>query len=210
MSNFKVAVEEVLKREGGFVNHPNDKGGATNMGITIGTLSKWLGRPATIDDVRNMTRDTAIAIYKKNYWDVVWGDKIKYYSVASAIFDQAVNRGPASALKQAQKIIGTTQDGIMGPKTLEALNKMPDSQFLPLYFSESASFYNRLVQNDPSQGVFLVGWLKRIQHLQDHVYGYLGTVQGQVVSVAVIASLAIGGYFIYKMMNQPTTVQRIA
>ena len=204
MPSFKNAVEEVFKREGGFVNHPNDRGGATNMGITIGTLSAWLGRPATIDDVKNMTKETATAIYKRNYWDAIWGDKIKYYSVAAAMFDQAVNRGPKSAIKQAQKIVGVTQDGVIGPVTLAAINNMPDSQFLPQYLSASAAFYNMLVQNDPSQGVFLNGWLKRIQHLQAHVYSYLGSPNGQIaVGVAAILIAGVGGYVAYKYLLNP-------
>lgn len=211
MPTWRDAVTKVLEHEGGFVNHPNDRGGATNWGITIGTYSSWLGRQATIDEVRNMPKETALAIYKKNYWDKVWGDQIKYYSVASTLFDQAVNRGPASAIKQAQKIVGVTQDGGMGPKTLEAINKMPDSQFLPQYLSASASFYNNLVARDPSQGVFLNGWLARIQSLQAYAYSYLGTTQGKVVaSVGLIAVLGVTGYVLWKVMTPPMPSARLA
>lgn len=210
MPTFKDAIIPVLEHEGGFVNNPNDRGGATNWGITIGTLSTWLGRPATIDEVRNLSRDTAIAIYKKNYWDKVYGDQIKYYSVALTMFDQAVNRGPASAIKQAQKIVGVSQDGVMGKNTLDAINKMPDSQFLPQYLSASAAFYNKLVQNDPSQGVFLQGWLNRISSLQSKAYAYLGTTQGKVVaSVGLIAVLGVAGFVMWKVMN-PATSPRLA
>lgn len=210
MPTFKDAILTILDHEGGFVNNPADRGGATNLGITIGTLSTWLGRQATIADVQNLTKDTAIAIYKKNYWDKVSGDQLKYYSVALTLFDQAVNRGPASAIKQAQKIVGVTQDGVMGPKTVEAINKMPDSQFLPQYLSASAAFYNKLVQNDSSQGVFLQGWLNRISSLQTQAYAYLGTTQGKVVaSVGLIAVLGVAGFVLFKVMN-PATTPRLA
>lgn len=210
MPTFRDAIETVLKHEGGFVNNPADRGGATNLGITIGTLSTWLGRQATIADIQNLTKETAIAIYKKNYWDKVSGDAIKYYSVALALFDQAVNRGPASAVKQAQKILGLAQDGVVGANTLAALNKMPDSQFLPQYLSASANFYNTLVKNDPSQGVFLQGWLNRISSLQTQVYAYLGSTQGKVVaSVGLIAVLGVAGFVLWKVMA-PQTSARLA
>ena len=75
-SNFDACLALVLKYEGGYVDHPRDPGGPTNMGITIATLSHELGHAATREDVRQMTRETAAAIYRKKFWNLVGGDEL--------------------------------------------------------------------------------------------------------------------------------------
>lgn len=205
MPTYKDAINKVLEHEGGFVNHPNDRGGPTNLGVTIGTLSTYLKRPATIADVQAITKATAVDIYKKLYWDKIGGDQIKLYSVAAAIFDQAINRGHVSALKQAQKIVGVTADGVIGAKTIAAINAVNDQIFLPKYLSASAAFYNKLATDDPSQMVFLQGWLNRITSLQNYVYSYIGVSNGTVVGIgAAIVVASVGGYFLYNYLTAST------
>lgn len=118
-SNFAACLEHAHDVEGGFVNHPKDPGGATNMGITIGTLSRELGRPATVEDVRNLDRDTAGRIYRRKYWDKVRGDDLPdgFDLVA---FDGAINSGPSRGAKWLQKGLRVTVDGAIGPQTLAA------------------------------------------------------------------------------------------
>ncbi|MDR0253567.1 MAG: glycoside hydrolase family 108 protein [Brucellaceae bacterium] len=110
----------VFEEEGGYVNHPADPGGHTNMGITQATLSAWMGTKATIADIRNLDQKTAADIYKANYWDKVAGDVLPA-GIDYAVFDYAVNSGPARAAKALQKIAGTAQDGIIGDQTLSAV-----------------------------------------------------------------------------------------
>ena len=96
-ANFPACLAFTLKFEGGFVNDPRDPGGATNMGITIATLSHELGRAATIKDVRTLSKDTATAIYRKKYWNLICGDTLPPGLDALA-FDIAVNAGAGRAL----------------------------------------------------------------------------------------------------------------
>jgi lysozyme family protein len=94
--NFEPCLAVVLKHEGGYVDHPRDPGGATNLGVTIGTLSGWLRRPATKAEVRALTPEKVRPIYRKNYWDAVGADALPA-GVDLAVFDPAVNSGPGRA-----------------------------------------------------------------------------------------------------------------
>lgn len=133
---FIKAMPHILVEEGGYVNHPADPGGQTNMGITLATLSAWMGTKATTADIRNLSQKTASDIYKKNYWDKVAGDALPA-GVDYALFDYAINSGPARAVKTLQKIVGTAQDGSIGAQTIAAaqskspadtINKICDSR----------------------------------------------------------------------------------
>lgn len=98
MANFDACLAIVLRHEGGYVDHPRDPGGATNLGVTIGTLSQWLGRKATKDEVRALTVEKVKPIYKRNYWDAIGGDMLPA-GVDLAVFDPAVNSGVGRAKK---------------------------------------------------------------------------------------------------------------
>lgn len=162
-------VEDILRREGGFVNHPNDRGGPTNMGITQKTLSGWLGRAATIDDVRNLDRETAKEIYIKNYLS---GPRIDTLpdEIVPQVFDISINSGPRTAIKIVQKVVNLAgfgpigSDGLMGPKTRKASeaaqNAMGDL-FNNAIAYERINFYERIIESDPSQAVFRNGWINR-------------------------------------------------
>jgi lysozyme family protein len=96
-NNYQDCLDFTLKFEGGYVDHPADPGGATNLGITIGTLSKWRGRPVTKAEVRALTKTEAAQIYRKNYWDAVKGDMLPR-GVDLSVFDFGVNSGPSRGL----------------------------------------------------------------------------------------------------------------
>ena len=97
-ANFSACLAFTLGFEGGFVNDPRDPGGATNRGITIATLSHELGRGATIKDVRSLSLETASAIYRKKYWNLICGDALPP-GVDALAFDIAVNAGAGRALQ---------------------------------------------------------------------------------------------------------------
>jgi lysozyme family protein len=202
---FLDAIEVILKNEGGFVNHPADRGGATNWGITKKVYEQYKGRPVTIEEIKNMPRWEAIEIYKKNYWDAIAGDKIKYYATALTLFDQAVNRGVSTVIRQAQQVLGLIPDGKIGTQTLAALNAMPDTKFVPLFLAAAENSYKTIVQRNPSQSVFLKGWLKRVEHLRNQTakfFGELNTAQKVGLGVGLIAILGIIGYLIYQSMQK--------
>lgn len=118
-SNFTACVDEIFAHEGGFVDHPKDPGGATNWGITIGTLSAWLGRPATVVQVRNLTKAEARQIYRRNYWDKVRGDALPA-GIDLVAFDPAVNSGVGRGSKWLQRSLAVAADGKIGPVTIAA------------------------------------------------------------------------------------------
>lgn len=189
---FSSAVETILKHEGGYVNHPKDRGGPTNWGITQKTYEQYKKRPVTLAEIQKMPRSEAIDIYKKNYWDTVGGDNLKYYSVALALFDQAVNRGPSTVLKQAQRIVRLTPSGTPTPQTINAINAMSDTTFLDNLFRSSQESYKAIVAKDPSQEVFLQGWLNRVDKLRKETSQYLGQLNVKAIGIGV-ASLALIG-----------------
>jgi lysozyme family protein len=90
---FPRVMKFISQWEGGFVNHPDDPGGATNMGITIGTLSRWLGRKATVEDVKNLTREEANKIYRAYYWEPSGASKAPDYKTALLLMDSGVLHG---------------------------------------------------------------------------------------------------------------------
>lgn len=156
MADFKKALHKTLKWEGGYCNHPLDKGGATNLGITQSTYNFYYE-----GDVKDITMEQAETIYRTGYWSKIMGDDIKSQSVAEYLFDWIVNAGLSTPVKKLQILVGTEADGKMGKKTLKALNdKDPKILFNQLVDCRVA-FYRALVDKKPSQKVFLNGWLNR-------------------------------------------------
>jgi len=121
MGDFKRCTDIVLSKtiEGGFVNDPNDNGGATNHGITIGTLSTWRGKRCSVQDVQNLTVDEALRIYRAMYWQPVAGDDLPT-GLDLIVFDCAVNQGIGRGTKALQKAVGVAVDGHVGPRTVAA------------------------------------------------------------------------------------------
>lgn len=161
MAKFDAALQFTLKNEGGFVDNPLDRGHATNYGVTTQALSDYLGRPATVDDVKNMSMAQVMGIYLPKYWNQVQGDKLTYQSSATALFDMAVLQGPRQAVKLAQRIVKAVDDGVMGPKSVSAINAMDPQTFVIALSLASARFFAGIVIRDNAQEVFLDGWLVR-------------------------------------------------
>ena len=107
--NFDKCFEMLLAHEGGFVNHPEDPGGATNLGVTKRTLQNYLGRHVSMDEMRNLTPEDVKPIYRENYADAVCFDDLPG-GLDWAMLDWAVNSGAGRAAKALQKIVGAKQD----------------------------------------------------------------------------------------------------
>ena len=116
---FEACIKYVLASEGGFVNHPKDPGGATNMGITQSTLAAWRKRPVSVDEVKRLTRAEAVEIYRAQYWTTIRGDELPP-GVDYAVFDISVNSGPGRAAKFLQQALRIEADGVVGSKTIAA------------------------------------------------------------------------------------------
>lgn len=118
-TNFAACLAHILASEGGYVDHPKDPGGATNMGITHTTLAEWRGRPVTKADVRALTKAEAAAIYKARYWDTVRGDDLPA-GLDLVAFDAAVNSGVYRGARWLQSALGVVADGKIGPRSIAA------------------------------------------------------------------------------------------
>lgn len=166
---FEDALEKVLKREGGYVDHPDDRGGATNYGITIKTLGAHLGRKATKEEVKNLDMEVVEEIYLKNYWDPLRLDFVDDPRLQSMLFDQAVNRGPDRVIRQWQEVIEVGVDGRVGPITLSKTNSLKAEKVMLDFIKATQISYAKIVRNDHSQAVFIVGWINRTHELLDMI-----------------------------------------
>ncbi len=153
-------IDEIIRREGGFVNDSDDRGKATNWGIIQDTLSCWRREEVTVQDVKDLTRDEASEIYEDMYIRKPNFHKIEDEALLGLVVDCGVNSGPLSASKWLQKAAEVEQDGIVGSKTLRAVNVDPKIIFKRLVLIRM-EFYCRIVQKDPTQAKFLWGWIRR-------------------------------------------------
>jgi lysozyme family protein len=170
--NLPLALDKIFIVEGGYVDDPNDNGGATNMGITIGTLSKWRNYQVSKDEVKSLTRKEATEIYKSWYWDPVKADDLPS-GVDVVVFDMAVNAGPSRAAKILQQTIGVTVDGKIGPKTIAAVKAMDPVEVVKAYTTARLDFYRSL--GDWKH--FGRGWTNRARKVEEVA---LGVLSGQV------------------------------
>lgn len=155
-------IAEILKKEGGFVDDPLDRGGATNMGITAATLGahRKLGRSATAEEVHALTEAEAREIYRERYVSAPGIEGLQPW-VWPILVDDAVLSGPRAAITTLQQVLGVPQDGAIGPKTRQALAVKDPSATIRDLVKARALRYARIVQLNPSQSRFLVGWLQR-------------------------------------------------
>lgn len=156
-SNFQACLRFTLKYEGGYVDHPADPGGATNLGITIAVLSAWRGRTVTKAEVKALKVDEAGAIYRARYWDKVEASKLPP-GVDLAVFDYAVNSGPARAAKALQRVVGVAADGVVGMDTIQAVASRKPRDVIAALCDERLRFVKSL----KTWATFGKGWSNRI------------------------------------------------
>lgn len=154
--NFADCLEMLLKHEGGYVNHPKDPGGETNLGVTRKVWEQWIGKPAGKDAMKKLTVADVSPLYKKLYWDRVRGDDLPS-GVDWAVFDWAVNSGTGRAAKALQKIVGVEPDGGIGAATVAAVKKADPATVIKKLALMRENFYRNL----PTFGTFGRGWLRR-------------------------------------------------
>ena len=148
MSDFHRAVQIILDHEGGYVDHPDDPGGATNFGISQ--------RAYPLIDIKNLTKKEAVDIYRRDFWDACRCDEINW-PLNLYLFDSAVNQGVGTAITTLQRTLGVRLDGVIGPATLAAANAARASIGSD-FMAERALAYSRL----SLFGVFGRGWLRRL------------------------------------------------
>jgi lysozyme family protein len=155
--SFDRALAFVLRQEGGFSDHPEDPGGATHRGITLATLAAWRGHPASMADLRALTREETAAIYRKRYWERMAGDDLPA-GLDLVVFDAAVNSGPARAARWLQALLAVPADGVVGPVTLAAARAAGAADLIEAFTRRRQAFVEAL----PAFRTFGRGWSRRI------------------------------------------------
>ena len=143
MHNFEKSLALTLKFEGGFVDNPFDPGGATNMGITLSTLSNYRGHTASKLDVKRLTQTEASAIYLSHYWEPLLAEQLPD-GVDMFMFDYAVNSGPARAVIALQSILGLLPDGSVKVSTLRESLRQDPATLIRALASKRLGFLQRL------------------------------------------------------------------
>ena len=150
--NFKPTI---LRLEGGYQNNPKDTGNynslgqnvGTNYGISAKTYESWIGYPPNAQNMRAISQPEALQIFENWYWNVVKANQITDQATAEAITDHAINANPYQAVKIAQKTLNgkfgkaLSVDGVMGSKTLSAINSVNSSDFFKSFLTPKPSLY---------------------------------------------------------------------
>jgi len=160
-SNFEACLKEVLKHEGGYVDHPADPGGATNRGVTKKAWEEYVGHEVSKDDIKALTVEDVTPFYRKRYWDACKCDNL-HGGVDYVVFDVAVNSGTRRAAKFLQEAVGVTADGSIGPRTLAAANDFGPNLIINKMCDRRESFYKSL----PTFPTFGKGWMRRAEEVR--------------------------------------------
>lgn len=159
--NYNAIMDHVFEFEGGYVDHPRDPGGATNMGITRATLEHWLGRHVTKQEVRDLSKDTARRIYRANYWNKVCGDELPG-GLDLVAMDAAVNSGPSRGAKWIQQALGVSVDGAIGPVTIKAAMESD----VPATIQKACDARRSFLRGLRTYDAFGRGWERRVNSVE--------------------------------------------
>jgi lysozyme family protein len=156
-TNFEDALAALLKSEGGYIHHPADPGGMTNLGVTKRVWEEWKGHAVDEAEMRALTPEKVGPLYKAKYWDMVHGDQLPS-GVDLCVFDCAVNSGVKRASKLLQRAVGVDDDGVIGRATLAAVEDISAEEVIDRFCAERLSFLEAL----PTFATFGKGWSRRV------------------------------------------------
>ena len=160
--NYDKCLETILHHEGGYVNHPSDPGGETNMGVTKKVYIAFGGTK----DMRDLEFEDVAPIYRKNYWDRMKCDNVPA-GLDLCLFDFGVNAGTGRSAKFLQRMIGTVADGGIGPNTLKKLNEYIDThgieETIKEFQEDRQDYYEKL----STFKTFGRGWTRRVDETTD-------------------------------------------
>lgn len=157
-SSLPTALDHVRAYEGGYVNHPRDPGGCTNLGITLATYRRHLDSRGTCAGLKRLKWPQAAEIYRRAYWAAVNGDDLPA-GLDLLVFDMGVNAGPGTAIRLLQQVLEVEDDGVIGPKTLAALSRRDPLDLVDSYSARRITYYRRL----KTWTTFGLGWTRRTQ-----------------------------------------------
>lgn len=186
--NFARALPLVLKHEGGFSNHPSDLGGATNKGVTLATFRAYVKPGGTVADLKAITDEQVQTVYYRHYWAAVNAQALPS-GVDYALFDFAVNSGPARAAKYLQAILGVEQDGRVGPKTIAAAKAKDARAVINGLCDARLAFLKRITSGGKLLwNTFGKGWDRRVARVRSDallMVGYPADVKTTIKEVPV-------------------------
>jgi len=169
ISNFPASLALVLKAEGGFVNHPRDPGGMTNLGVTRNVWREWVNRDVDEAEMRALTPELVTPLYKQRYWDACKCSDLPL-GVDYVVFDSAVNMGSSRAARLLQAALGVKADGIIGRATIAAATAADPAELVESFSLGKEAFYQSL----STFSTFGKGWLNRVAHVQDAAEQMIG------------------------------------
>jgi lysozyme family protein len=164
INNFEKCLEMLLVHEGGFVNHPDDPGGMTNLGVTKKVWEEWVGHDVSEKEMRNLTPTMVASLYKRKYWDACRADEL-VSGLDYCVFDVAVNSGVGRAIKLLQQTVGATPDGGYGSITaalVKEAEKDPE-KIISLFLSRRLEFLESL----KAFPTFGKGWSRRVAEVKE-------------------------------------------
>jgi len=159
--NFEKSLAELLKHEGGFVNHPSDPGGATNLGVTQAVWEDWIDRAVSEENMKALTPNKVAPLYREMYWDRIKGDKLPS-GVDYCVFDAAVNSGVSRAAKWLQTTVGAVADGAIGEQTMKQVLLTNPQMIIDKYSSNRLAF----LQRRETWPTFGKGWERRVEEVR--------------------------------------------
>ena len=165
MANCNKLAPFILHWEGGFAFDKDDLGGITNKGITLTTFRSIFGKNKTANDLKHMTQAQWNVVFKSYFWDKWKADQITDQSVANILVDWLWCSG-SYGIKIPQKVLGVSVDGIVGSKTIEAINARDGKELFGTIKQERKDFIDRICQTRPQNKKFKNGWLNRINALE--------------------------------------------
>jgi len=166
-SNYEKALKAVLVHEGGFVNHKEDPGGMTNLGCTKRVWEAWVGRQVTEEEMRALKPEDVAPLYKAKYWDTIKGDDLPS-GVDYVIFDCAINSGPKQAAILAQRVASATQDGSIGPKTVQAIEAYCAEHGVEAFIAGYTEAREAFLRSLRTFDTFGKGWTRRIDEVEKY------------------------------------------
>lgn len=164
MANIEKLKPIIIRWEGGYVCDPLDRGGATNKGVTIATYRHYCGNNKSVDDLKHISDSEWTYILQQGFWNPWKADLIKNQSIANICVDFGWASGPKNAIMKIQRVLCCTPDGVVGPKTLAALNAEPQQEVFNKIKAERLRYVDAICRNNTSQLRFLRGWKNRINY----------------------------------------------
>ena len=169
MADYRKLKPFILRWEGGYINDQADLGKQTNKGVTLFTYRSVFGKNKTVSDLKKITDEQWEFIFKKFYWDKWKADDIKDQNVANILVDWLWCSG-SYGIKIPQRVLGVSVDGIVGSKTIAAINARDGRELFDTIKQERKDFIDRICQTRPQNRKFKNGWMNRINSLAYETY----------------------------------------